>query len=33
MWVSSWTSASSGRYCLCFIAPNWNKMRIINWDS
>lgn len=33
MWVSSWTSASSWRYCLCFIAPNWNKMRIINGDN
>lgn len=34
IWVSSWTSASNARYCLCMVAPNWNKMRIINhWNS
>lgn len=31
MWVSDWFSQEDWYAHLCFIAPNWNKRRILNW--
>ena len=33
MWVSDGQSQEDWYAHLCFIAPNWNKMRILNWPT